>query len=85
MSGEPVEMGHSVGLPQEPTGADGSAAAPEVLAEAGGSTVAPQGPTGASPSALEQGVGSKQPRPDEVEQRSGVSPSKHICHPTMLR
>ncbi|XP_066347672.1 uncharacterized protein [Miscanthus floridulus] len=83
-SGEPAETGRTVGLPQEPTGAGGSATAPEVPAEAGGSTVAPQDPSGASPSAQEQGAGSKRPRPDEAEQRSGASPPKRICRPTAM-
>ena len=62
----------------------GSAAAPEVPAEAGGSAVAPQDLRGGSPSAQEQGTGSKRPRPDEVEQRSGGSPPKCICRPMAL-
>ena len=37
-SERPTEMGQTVGLPQEPTGVSGPAAAPEVLAEEGGST-----------------------------------------------
>ena len=85
MSREPAEAGHTVGLPQESMGVGSAVAAPEMSAKAGGSTVAPQESRGASPSAQEQGVGSKQPHPDEAEQRSGGSPSKHMCHLTARR
>ena len=80
MSGEPAETGRTVGLPQELTGANGSAAMLEVLAEAGSSAIMPQAPRGAgrsanvprellgaSPSAQEQGAGSKWPHSDEAE------------------
>ena len=50
-SEEPVEVGHTVGLPLELTGAGGFATVPEVLAEVGGSAIASQDPRGASPSA----------------------------------
>jgi len=73
-SGEPVEAGRTIGLPQEPTGAGGSVVAPEVPVEAGSSAVVPQEPRGASPSAQEQGPGLKWPCSDKVEQRSGGSP-----------
>ena len=42
MFGEPVEGGHTVGLPQEITGAGGSAAAPKMSVEVDGSAAAPQ-------------------------------------------
>ena len=84
-SRQSAEMGLTIGLPQEPIGAGGSAAAPEVPAEVGGSTVVPQELRGVSPSAQEQGVGLKQPCLDEVEQRLGGSPPKRIYHPTVLR
>ena len=42
-----MEVGHTVGLPQEPTKVGGSAIGPEVLAEVGGSAVMPQEPRGA--------------------------------------
>ena len=84
-SGEPAKAGRTVGLLQESTGAGSSAAAPEMSVEAGGSTIVPQESRGVSPSAQEQGASSKRPRPDEAEQRSGGSPTKRICHPTMLR
>ena len=74
MSKEPAKAGCTIGLPQNPAGAGGSTAAPEVLAEAEGSTIVPQVSRGASPFAQEQGVGSKWPCPDEVEQGSGGSP-----------
>ena len=77
-SGEPVEAGHTVGLPQESMRAGGSAIAPKMSTEAGGSVVVPQESMGASPSAQEQRVGSKWPRPDEAEQRSGVCPQTHL-------
>ena len=51
MSEEPVEAGHTVGLPQESTGAGGSTTTPEMPAEAGGFAVVPQESRGASPSA----------------------------------
>ena len=41
-SREPVEAGHTIGLPQEPIEADDSTVAPEVPAEVGGSAIAPQ-------------------------------------------
>jgi len=41
-SGELAEVGHTIGLPQEPTGAGGSATAPELLVEVGGSVVCPK-------------------------------------------
>ena len=82
---EPAETGRTVGLPQGPTGVDGSAAAPEVLAEVGGSAVVPQEPRGASPSTQEQGAGLKRPRSDKAEQRSGGLPPKCICRLMALR
>ena len=82
---EPAEMGQTIGSPQEPTGAGSSTATPKVPAEAGGSTVLAQDPRGASPSAREQGAGSKWPHPNKVEQRSMGLPPKHICRPTALR
>ena len=85
MSREPTKAGHTIGLPQESTEAGGSTVAPKVLAEVGGTTVTPQEPRGASPSAQEQGAGLKQIRSDETEQRSGGSPPKRVCHPTVLR
>jgi len=85
MSGEPTEAGRTVDLPQESTGAGGSAAMPEMSAEAGGSTIMPQESRGASPSAQEQGAGSKRPRSDEAEQRSGGLPPKRIYHPMASR
>ena len=36
-----VEMGQTIGLPQEPIGVSGPVAMPEVPAEGGGSTVVP--------------------------------------------
>ena len=48
-SGEPVEAGRTIGLPQESTEVGGSTATPEVLAEMGGSTIVPQDPRGVSP------------------------------------
>ena len=83
-SGEPAETGLTVGLPQEPIGVGGSASTPEVLAEVGGPAIVPQDPRGASPSAQEQGAGSKRPRLGEAEHRSGGSPPKRICRPTAL-
>ena len=50
-TGEPVDVGHTVGLPQESTGAGGSAVVPEMLAEVGGSDIAPKESRGGSPSA----------------------------------
>ena len=85
MSGEPAEVGRTVGLPQVSTWAGGSAAPPDLSAEAGGTTTAPQESRGVSPSAQEQGAGLKRPCPDEVEQRSGGSHPKRICRPTALR
>ena len=85
MSRESVEAGRTVSLPQESTEAGGSAAVPELLAVAGSSVVVPQDPRGASPSAQEQGAGSKRPRFDEAERESGGSPPKHIYRPTALR
>ena len=41
MSGEPVEMGLTIGLPQGPTGVGGSAVAPEVPVEVGGPAIVP--------------------------------------------
>ena len=51
MSGEPAEMGLTIGLPQEPTGVGSSTTVPEVPAEATGSAIVPQDPWGGSPSA----------------------------------
>ena len=85
MSGEPAEVGRTVGLPQVSTWAGGSAAPPDLSAEAGGTTTAPQESRGVSPSTQEQGAGSKRPRPDEVDQRLRGSPPKHICRPMALR
>ena len=72
--------------------------APKVPAEVGGSTIVPQEPRGAgrstdvrqemsevSPTAQEQGAGSKRPHSDEAEQGSGGSSPKRICRPTALR
>ena len=84
-SGEPVEAGRTIVLPQESTGMGGSATAPEMSTEAGGSAITPQESRGASPFAQEQGAGSKRRRPNKAEQRSGVSPPKHIRRPTTLR
>ena len=97
-SGKPAEVGRTVGLPLESIEAGGSAVALDVPAEAGGPTVVPQEPRGAgrstnvpqelpgaSPSAQEQGAGSKRPRSDEAERGSGRSPPKRICCPTALR
>ena len=55
MSGELMEIGHTIGLPQESIGLGGPTARPEVPAEMGGSAIMPQDLRGASPSALEQG------------------------------
>ncbi|XP_066341666.1 uncharacterized protein [Miscanthus floridulus] len=66
----PVEEGGPATTPQEPIGADGSATMPEVPME--GATVPPDARE-ASPSVREQGVTSKRPRPDEVEQALGAS------------
>ena len=84
-SGEPAEVGRTVGLPQESTGAGGSAAVPKMSVEAGSSAVAPQESREASPSAQEQGASLKWPRPYEVEQRLGGSPPKRICRPMAWR
>jgi len=74
-----AETGQTVGLPQEIARADRSAVAPEVLAEVGVSTVAPQELGVAGPSTQEQGIGSKQPRSDEVERGSrGSPPQMHL-------
>ena len=67
MSGELVEAGCTVGLPQTSTGAGSYAAVPEMSVEMGSSTITPQESRGASPSAQEQGAGLKWPRPNEVE------------------
>ena len=85
MSGEPAEARRTVSLPQESTRVGGSTTVPKMSTEAGGSIVVPQELRGASPSAQEQGVGSKQLHPDEAEQRSGGLLSKRICRPTALR
>ena len=68
----PAEVGGSALVPQEPRGARHCANVP-------------QEPLGVSPSAYEQGVGSKWPRSDEVEQGSGGSSPKHIYRLTLLR
>ena len=83
-SRELVEVGRTVGLPQE-SGASGSAIAPKMSMGVGGFAVVPQESRGVSPSTQEQGAGSKRPRPDEVDQRSGGSPPKRICRPMALR
>ena len=77
-----MEGGGPAATPQEPAGAGGSAAAPEVPMEGGGSAAVPQDAREASPSAQEQGVGSKRPCPDEVEQGPGGSSPKRILRPT---
>ena len=51
MSVELAEACHTIGLPQEPIEAGGSAFTPEVQAEVGGSAVAPQAPRGVGCSA----------------------------------
>lgn len=52
-SGEPVEAGRTVSLPQESIGAGSSAITPEMPSKVGGPTVMPQEPRGASPSTQE--------------------------------
>jgi len=42
ISREPVEAGHTIGLPQDPTGAGGSVVALEVQAKVGSSTIVPE-------------------------------------------
>ena len=64
----PMEGDGSTVVPRESIGACGSAAMPEVPMDGGGSAAAPQDTRETSPSVWEQGVGSKQPCPDEVEQ-----------------
>ena len=78
-----VEGGSSTAAPHELIGAGGSTAVPEVLTERGGSTAVPLETRETSPSAQEQGAGSKQSRPDELEQESGGSSPKRSYHPTV--
>ena len=74
----PAKGGGPATEPQEPVGVTGPDAASEAPAEGGGSTIMPQDAREASPSAQEQGAGSKRPCPNEVEQGPGGSSSKCI-------
>ena len=80
--GVPVEGDGSTAMPHELMGAGGFVATLEVPTERGGSTAVPLETRETSPSAQEQGAGSKQSRPDELEQESRGSSLKHSYHPT---
>ena len=77
-------MGQIIGLSLGPMGAGGSAATPEVSTERGGSTAMPSETREASPSAQEQGAGSKRSCPDELGQETRGSSPKHPYRPTAL-
>jgi len=78
-----AEAGRTIGPSSEQVGVGGSAAALEVLIEGGDPIVAPLEAREASPSAQEQGAGSKWSRTDEAEQRPRGSSPKWP-HPTAL-
>ncbi|XP_066377783.1 uncharacterized protein [Miscanthus floridulus] len=79
-----MEEGGFTAMPHELMGVGSPAAMPEVPFERGGSVTAPSEIKEARPSAQEQGLGSKQSCPDELEQESrGLSP-KCSYHPTAL-
>ena len=80
--GVPVERGGSTTAPQELIGAGGSAATPKAPIERGSFTVAPLEAWEMSPSAREQGVGSKRSHLVEWEQESRGSSPKRSYRPT---
>ena len=79
----PVEGGVSTAAPHELIGAGESAAMPEAPTEGGGSAAVPSKAREMSPSAREQGAGSKRSCPDELEQEFGGSSPKRSYHPTV--
>ncbi|XP_066341641.1 uncharacterized protein [Miscanthus floridulus] len=79
-----MEGGGSAAVPHELTGAGRSAATPEASIERGGSVAAPSEIKETSPPAQEQGVGSKQSRPDESRflrrgHSLGLAPKKSLA------
>ena len=82
-----VGAGESAATPGVPVedrwmGGGGSTAAPEVSTERGGSATAPSKARETSPSAWEQGAGSKRSHPDKLEQETRGSSPKHSYCPT---
>ena len=73
-SGEPVEMGYTIDLPQGPTGVGSSTTTHEVPGEAGSSAIAPQDPRGVNPSAQEQGRAQNGLAPTRQSRGRGVRP-----------